>query len=351
LINANEERWHRGEPKSLESGTALPQSIATALCAAAYSQLGLAQVAPPAILTIEYENGVRYVYDTVDIPAFATVPTPTSQAAPTFATYVLLADVVAVNGKPAKGIFLTRQITVNLTTNPSAGQAIADLARTNVVDRIVEILQPDNTPIGSITALGFNGGNLAPGAPAGGMVGSFAITGGTGAFLGVRGQAADGGVIIANRNASVKEDPAKRRVNGGGKASAVLQLIPMSRPEIVATTSGVAIFHADFSPVTAAKPARAGEILIARTTGLGPTRPAVDPGQPFPTDVLLEVNSPVDVTVNGKSADVLNKIGWPGLVDTYRVDFRMPEGIVAGMVAIQLTAAWIAGPSVNIPIQ
>ena len=121
-------------------------AIATALWAVTCSLSGLAQVAPPVILRIEYENGVRYVYDTVDIPAFATVPTPTSQAAPTFATYLLLADIVAVNGKPAKGIFLTRQITVNLTPSPSAGQAIADLARTNVVDRIVEILQPDGTP-------------------------------------------------------------------------------------------------------------------------------------------------------------------------------------------------------------
>lgn len=171
--------------------------LAGVLCAAAWcSQLatpGLAQVAPPAVLRIEYENGVRYVYDSVDVPTFATVPTPVSEAVPTFATMVLLADVVAVNGKPAKGIFLTRQTVANLTTNPSAGQAIADAPRTNVVERIVEIQKPDGTPIGSIMALGFNGGEVPPGAPSGAMVGSFAITGGTGAFLGMRGQAADGG--------------------------------------------------------------------------------------------------------------------------------------------------------------
>jgi uncharacterized protein (TIGR03437 family) len=89
-----------------------------------------------------------------------------------------------------------------------------------------------------------------------------------------------------------------------------------------------------------------------KATGLGPTVPSVDPGQPFPTDPALQaVNSPVDVTVNGKSAEVINKIGWPGLVDTYRVDFRVPDGTAAGMAAIQLTAAWIAGAGVNIPTQ
>src|SRR5436190_12961924 len=108
------------------SPTSRKTAIATALCGVTCSLSGLAQVAPTVILRIEYENGVRYVFDSVDIPAFATIRTPVSQGIPTFATYVLLADVVAVNGKPAKGIFLTRQVVVNLTTSPSAGQAIAD---------------------------------------------------------------------------------------------------------------------------------------------------------------------------------------------------------------------------------
>jgi uncharacterized protein (TIGR03437 family) len=116
----------------------------------------------------------------------------------------------------------------------------------------------------------------------------------------------------------------------------VVTLIPMSRPEIV---------------TTAAEPAKAGEVLMVRATGLGPTRPGVDPGKPFPTGAPQDVNSPVEVTVSGSSVDVINKVGWPGMLDTYRVDFRAPDGIAAGTAAIQLTAAWIAGPSVNIPTQ
>ncbi|MBI3470113.1 MAG: hypothetical protein HY013_02000 [Candidatus Solibacter usitatus] len=118
------------------------------------------------------------------------------------------------------------------------------------------------------------------------------------------------------------------------------------------TPNGPSVFHgADFSLVTAAKPARAGEVLILTATHLGPTRPGVDPGRPFPPSPLQEVNSPVDVLVNGQTAEVINKIGWPGLVDNYRVDFRVPEGTAAGTASLQLTAAWIAGPPVNIPVQ
>ncbi len=311
-----------------------------------------AQVAPPVVLRIEYENGVQYVYDTVDIPAYATVPTPISQVRRTFTTYVLLADVVAVNGKPAKGIFLTRQAVVNLATNPSAGQAIADVARMNFLDRIVEILQPDGTPIGTITTSGFDAGPAPPGAPAGATGGNFAVTGGTGAFLGVRGQAGGGGMIIANRTASVREDPAQRRVNGGGKGSLVAYLIPMSRPEITQTLVGPAVVHgSDFTAVTTAKPAKPGEILSLIATGLGPTQPGVEPGQPFPASPLSLANSPVDVTVNGQPAEVQYAGGYPGTTDTYQVNFRVPSGITSGAATLQISAAWIAGPEVKIPVQ
>jgi uncharacterized protein (TIGR03437 family) len=59
----------------------------------------------------------------------------------------------------------------------------------------------------------------------------------------------------------------------------------------------------------------------------------------------------VDVTVNGRPAEVINNIGWPGLVDTYRIDFQVPDGTTAGMASIQITAAWIAGTAVGIAIQ
>jgi uncharacterized protein (TIGR03437 family) len=134
----------------------------------------------------------------------------------------------------------------------------------------------------------------------------------------------------------------------------VLHLIPMFRPEIVAGSSVPSVFHADFSRVTAENPARGGELLILMATGLGPTRPGVDPGNPFPAfpaSPLVQVNSPLQVSVNGQVAEVLNKVGWPGLVDTYRVDFRVPEGTAAGPAAIQITAAWIAGPAALVPMR
>ena len=326
-------------------------ALTVALCATVGSQSGLAQAPAATILTVDLENFVQYNEDT-DFSKFATNPNATTSAAPvSFAAAMGIADIVAVNGQPAKGTVVMSQRSVALVPAPTPGQAIADTQRGGAITQTFEILDINGQPIGTIMASGVSGGTAPPGAPTVVAQANNAIVGGTGAFLGARGYVGQAVATVAVRRASMSEDPAKRRINGGGKTRYVVQLIPLTYPEIVMTSSGPAVFHADLSPVTTAKPAKAGEVLIVRATGLGPTVPGVDPGQPFPTDALQQVNSPVDVTVNGKSVDVINKIGWPGQIATYRVDFPVPDGTAAGMAAIQLTAACIAGPSVNIPIQ
>jgi uncharacterized protein (TIGR03437 family) len=129
----------------------------------------------------------------------------------------------------------------------------------------------------------------------------------------------------------------------------------MFYPEVEAGPEGPVIYHEDdFSLVTPAKPAHPNEQLIMRTRNLGPTTPDVPRGQPFPNPSgtpLAVVNADVEVTVNGESADIINKVGWPGESGVYRVDFRVPGGTVAGMATIQLTAAWIPGDEVKIPVK
>ena len=147
------------------------------------------------------------------------------------------------------------------------------------------------------------------------------------------------------------EDPRTRRTFGGGALRWVFSLLPMTQPEIVATPSGPAVFHGDFSLVSPANPARAGELLILMAAGLGPTRPAIQPGQKFRDEPVQVVNSPVQVMVNGASVEVVNKIGWPGTSDTFRVDIRLPEATGPGMAAVQLSAAWIPGAEVRIPVR
>jgi uncharacterized protein (TIGR03437 family) len=327
--------------------------FAVAALWAASWHVSLAQVAPATILEIDLENRVQYVGDISDVSKLASDPNVTTPVpSRNFVPVLIMADIVAVNGQPAMGtsVFHLRQI--NLRTAPNAGEAIADVVRNNVVEIRFEVLKSDGTPIGTIMASGLGGGAAPPGAPLGVRVGNVAIVGGTGAFLGVRGQVGQGVTTNPDRNASMSEDPANRRRNGGGKVRYVLHLIPLFRPEVVITAKGPAVFHAsDSTRVTAAKPARSGEALTLLASGLGPTRPGVDSEQPFTADPLPVVNSPVELSVNGKPAEVLYAVASPGAVDRYQVNFKVPDGTAVGLASVQLSSAWIAGSEVIIPVQ
>jgi uncharacterized protein (TIGR03437 family) len=63
------------------------------------------------------------------------------------------------------------------------------------------------------------------------------------------------------------------------------------------------------------------------------------------------VTSPVEVLVNGKPVPAVNKVGFPGTLDTYRVDFSVPDNAATGLLPIQVSAAWVKGPAVRIPVQ
>jgi uncharacterized protein (TIGR03437 family) len=314
---------------------------------------GLAQPGPATILEVEMENRVQYLGDNSDVSKLATDPNVTTPApSRNFVPVVIIADIVAVNGQPAKGttVFHFRQI--NLRTAPNAGEAIADIVRNNVVDIRFEILKTDSTPIGTVMASGMGGGVGPPGAPSDVRVGNVAIVGGTGAFLGARGQVGQGTTIVPDRSASMTEDPANRRRNGGGRVRYLLHLIPLARPEVVITANGPAVVHSnDFALVTASRPARPGEILSLIATGLGPTRPGVDPGMPFPASPLALVNSPVVVRVNGTPVEVAYAGGYPGTADMYQVNFQLPADTRSGAATLRLEAAWVAGPEVRIAVQ
>ena len=328
------------------------------------------QSPPSTTLVIDLQNVVEYQDDAGNPAKFATDPNRTPSA--TFINLgvgTVIADIVAVNGKPAKGIYVARSRGILASAAPKAGGAIADLTRTSLREQVFEILTGDGIPIGTIMSVGFNGGPAPPGARRFGVEGTdfigvtgamaekgnFAIAGGTGAFLGARGQVVQRGESfesIPPRQAPMTEDPANRRINGGGTLRLFLHVIPMSVPQIVSTGVGPAVTHSkDFKLVTAANPAAAGEILSLFATGLGPTVPEVDPGQSFPAGTLAAVNSPVAVTVNGKPADVLAATGYPGSLDGYQVNFRVPADAAKGVAAIQVVAAWIASSPVSVAVQ
>lgn len=111
-----------------------------------------------------------------------------------------------------------------------SGLAIADTARAMIEDCSLEILNSDGTAVGTIFIHVLFGGAPPRGAPSTVTLSNMIVTGGTGAFFRVRGQVGQTGPWTP-RVASVTEDPANRRVNGGGAESIVLQLFPAFDPD------------------------------------------------------------------------------------------------------------------------
>lgn len=323
-------------------------SVAVAACS-----LASAQQPPTATLTIDLTNQVEYQEDVSDPVKFArnanlTPSLGIGTGILNFGVITVLADIVAVNGQPAKGLFAARDREIAAYPAPAPGQAIADVRRERLREFVFEILQPDGTAIGSIMGMGFAVGDPPPGQPSTEKA-NWAITGGTGAFLGARGQV--GGSGGSGRPASIAEDPANRRLNGGNPNRYYLHIIPMTVPQIMTTANGPAITHSsDFSLVNASKPAAAGEILSLFATGLGPVR-GVATGQPFPSNPAPPVNSPVQVMVNGNPAEVIGAVGYPGSVDGFQVNFQVPLETAKGASTIQISSAWITGTPVSITVQ
>ncbi len=302
------------------------------------------------VLIVDLQNEVDYQADISDPSLFATRATITPAATPrNFFVVTLIADITAVNGNPVKGTYVGRTRVIMSSPTPSNGGAIADVTRTAMREHFFEILNVDGTEIGTIMSTGFSGGTAPPGmgAPSG-EKGNWVIVGGTGAYFGARGRV--GGTGGAGRAASMAEDPGKRRTFGGLSNRFLLHVIPMEPPQIAATPAGPAIFHHDFSPVTALRPAVAHETLSLFASGLGPTHPDVDLDQPFPATPPSLVNAPLTVTVNGIEAQILSAAGVPNAVNGYQVNFQMPA-TAGGFLPVQLTAAWIESAPVHIRAQ
>jgi uncharacterized protein (TIGR03437 family) len=293
----------------------------------------------PVALTIEVENHVNYRGSVFDAARIGRDPGPTvSGPQIPFVDGIHVGDIVAVNGKPAKGIWSSIFThTTPYRAAPQPGQFIADVDGAATFFCTWQIYSPDGTFLGMIRDSGAGQGHTITGALAGffGTIGAHAPMATTG-----------------TRVATTAEDPANRRNLGGGRASTTIYLYPRVRPAVQVTAHGPAVFHSDFSAVTASNPARPGETLIVAATGLGPVKPNLEPpgAVEFSASPVQEVNAPVTVMLNGRELPATNKIGWPGQKVLYRVDFQVPSDAVPGTSTLQLIATWIPGPSVTIPI-
>lgn len=178
------------------------------------------------VLEINVENITTYIGDS-DFSKLASKPDLTPTGPKSFSTLIGLGDIVAVNGRPARGTWSVFTALALMAPIPIPGFAISDTFRGGVAVTQFEILDSDGAPRGTIMAQGLAGGPAPPGSGAFGLrFGNLAITGGTGEFVGARGVSGETtNPIEGFRFASSSEDPSKRRVLGGGKLTFVASIV------------------------------------------------------------------------------------------------------------------------------
>src|SRR5215217_6633413 len=104
-------------------------AVAVLVCSALMAQA----LDEPVVLRIDVENTVTYRADVFDAAKIGKEPGPTTSVNQTFIEGINVGDIVAVNGKPAKGLWSSTFYTMPFRAAPQPGLPIADfdLAGTN----------------------------------------------------------------------------------------------------------------------------------------------------------------------------------------------------------------------------
>lgn len=126
--------------------------------------------------------------------------------------------------------------------------------------------------------------------------------------------------------------------NGNAPGNAVSVNVAAAAPNIFFypdTGAGVVLKNADFTLVSPANPAAAGDIVLIYATGLGQTVPAVHTGMLVP-DSPFSNTAPVTAVAGGQNAEVVYSIASPGFAGLYQVAVRIPGGLAPGDASLTI---------------
>ncbi|PWU01614.1 MAG: hypothetical protein C5B51_22455 [Terriglobia bacterium] len=125
--------------------------------------------------------------------------------------------------------------------------------------------------------------------------------------------------------------------------------VAASAPSIFFFPVSAILKNADFSLVTAANPAHAGDVILIYATGLGQTTPPLATGAVVPAGTNPST-APVTVTIGGQNATVISSIASPFPPGLYQVAVRVPTGLT-GNVAVVIQQGTAKSNSVTMAAQ
>jgi uncharacterized protein (TIGR03437 family) len=110
--------------------------------------------------------------------------------------------------------------------------------------------------------------------------------------------------------------------------------------------------HEDGTPVTAAAPARQGELLTAYGTGFGPTDRVRPEGAAIPATPRYMLLDPVTIAVGGSVLTPESAFAAPGQIGIDLVQFRLDSSAPSGAaIPFSLTINGVNSNTLPLPIQ
>jgi uncharacterized protein (TIGR03437 family) len=125
--------------------------------------------------------------------------------------------------------------------------------------------------------------------------------------------------------------------------------VAATAPAIFFSPVAAVLKNSDFSLVTAANPARSGDVILVYATGLGQTTPPITTGGLVPADMIANTAT-ATATIGGQDAKVIYSIASPGFAGLNQVALTVPSG-VSGSVPVVITQGTTKSNAVNIAVQ
>ena len=137
--------------------------------------------------------------------------------------------------------------------------------------------------------------------------------------------------------------------NGDSSSEAFSLTVAPTAPAIFFYPAVAIVKSADYSLVSDANPAHAGDTVLVMVTGLGQTTPPLATGQIVPVGTTANT-APVTATIAGRSVTVTSSTAYPLYPGLYQVAITVPAGVI-GTAPLVVQIGGVNSNSVNITVR
>jgi uncharacterized protein (TIGR03437 family) len=142
-------------------------------------------------------------------------------------------------------------------------------------------------------------------------------------------------------------------VTRGDQSSAPVRVPVLELQPAIYSSAGfaVVVHNADNTLVTPERPLVAGEYAYVYAAGMGPVSNAPADGAPASASPLSVAQASVTVLLGGTQCEVPFAGLAPLFAGLYQVNFRVPNGLPAGIREMVITAGGISSPAGRVAVQ